>query len=378
MKRTAILLLAALVLFGCATAPTVTKEKLAVLFYPPLPDEPRLQLLKTISNEDDIGARSGGGLDEFLFGKSLTAKGLNKPWSIAASKGKIYVMDRAFNKVIIIDLVAKKFDYIEDERLGKLYKPVGLWVTPDDTKYVADVDRKQVVAFGPDNQYLTAYGSKRLLSNPVSVAVRGQSVYVADMDKNTVLVFDKETGKLVRTIGEPGAGEGQLYKPTHVVVDADGNIFVNSAFSFTINKYDPEGRFLQSYGSLGDTPGSLARPKGIGVDQEGHLYVADAAFNNTQIFNAQTGQLMLILGGLGTTPDTMYLPGGVFIDYDNLDYFQQFVDKDFRLKYLVYVGNLLGPVKINVFGFGQWIGPPLITGEDGAEVKKDSEAKKTE
>jgi len=29
------------------------------------------------------------------------------------------------------------------------------------------------------------------------------------------------------------------------------------------------------------------------------------------------------------------------------------------VKYLVYVGNLLGDKKLNVYGFGDWIGPPL-------------------
>ncbi|MBU3981900.1 MAG: hypothetical protein KJ985_00075, partial [Proteobacteria bacterium] len=34
----------------------------------------------------------------------------------------------------------------------------------------------------------------------------------------------------------------------------------------------------------------------------------------------------------------------------------QIADKYFKLKYLIYVCNLSGPNKINVYGFGDWTG----------------------
>jgi hypothetical protein len=42
-----------------------------------------------------------------------------------------------------------------------------------------------------------------------------------------------------------------------------------------------------------------------------------------------------------------------------MEYFEKYVDEDFKLKYLVYVSNRFGPTKINVYGFGEWIGQPL-------------------
>jgi hypothetical protein len=55
----------------------------------------------------------------------------------------------------------------------------------------------------------------------------------------------------------------------------------------------------------------------------------------------------------------MYMPVGVHIDYDNVKYFEQYIDKNFSVKYLIYVANSLGREKINVYGFGDWTGPPL-------------------
>ena len=353
MTKTFLALSAFLILFGCVAGPSEKTEP--VVFYPSLPARPRLQFLHTITGEEDLG----GGQSEFetfLLGEQTTEKRLGKTYDIASSNGKIYVLDRSNKKVIIINLAANEFDYIRDQRLGELNDPSGIWVTADEIKYVADMKRKQVVVFGRDNNYLRVYGDEELFDKPVDVAVYEDSVYVCDMSKNKIFVLDKESGTLKTTLGELGKQEGQFYKPTHVIVDPDGNIFVNDAFNYRVQKFDATGRFIKSYGFLGDNLGGFVRPKGLDIDNEGHLYVADNAFENVQIFDEKTGQLLLFFGGAGMGPGDMYLPSGVHIDYANTAYFKNFADKDFRLKYVLYVGNMFGPRKLNVYGFGEWIG----------------------
>jgi hypothetical protein len=365
MNRSIISLLIFFLLCGCAigpTGPTDTEEKPSaqlpgVTFYPPLPDEPRLQFLYSITTEDDVSRPEQSAVDQFLFGDKQSEKFISRPWDIGSSKGKIYLVDAFIQKLICIDLAKKKFEMIEGSGRGSLQNPVGIWVTEDDVKYVADRNRKQVVVLAKDNKFIRAYGNKDLFKRPLDVAVYGNSVYVIDMEKNLLFVLDKETGRHVNTIGEPGHGEGQFWKPTHVLVDRSGNIFVNDAFNFRIQKFDPEGNFLKSYGSLGDAPGNLARPKGVGVSEDGHMYVADVAFSNIQIFDEKSGQLLLILEGPG--PGALAYPSAVHLDYENMDYFKEFVNKDFQVKYLLYVGDFLTQHRVKVFGFGQWIGPAL-------------------
>ena len=353
MTKTALTLLAFLILFGCVAAPTEKTE--TVVFYPSLPDRPRLQFLHTITGEEDLGGGQSD-FEEFLLGEPSSEKQLGKSYDIGSSNGKIFVLDRSHKKLIIIDLVANEFDYIRDQRLGELNEPSGIWITADEIKYIADMKRKQVVVFGRDNNYLRVYGDKKLFDKPVDVAVYKDSVYVCDMNKNQIFVLDKESGKVKTTIGELGKQDGQFYKPTHVIVDQAGNIFVNDAFNYRVQKFDAAGRFLKTYGFLGDNIGGFVRPKGLDIDQDGHLYVADAAFENVQIFDEKTGQLLLFFGGPGMGPGDMYLPSGVHVDYANAAYFKNFVDKDFRLKYILYVGNMFGPRRLNVYGFGEWIG----------------------
>ncbi|MCF6169313.1 hypothetical protein, partial [Lutibacter sp.] len=93
----------------------------------------------------------------------------------------------------------------------------------------------------------------------------------------------------------------------------------------------------------------LVRPKGIAVDKEENIYVVDASFENVQIFNKE-GKLLLFFGGHYRSKGDMWLPTKVMIDYDNLKYFEKYVDPKFDLKYLIFVANQYGPDKVSVYG----------------------------
>lgn len=354
MKRFVFPILTAILLFSCA-AP---EKKIGTIFYPPLPQEPRLQFLLSITGEEDIGKKQSA-FEEFLIGQRSSMKRIARPYDIGAVKGKIYISDMSYGEILIIDLKNKEFDFIRDEKEGALGEPAGIWVTEDDVKYVADMMRKQIVVFDSDNKFLRAYGEKGQFDKPLDVAVYKNRVYVCDINKHMIIVVDKDTGKTIQKIGGIGDEEGKMYKPTHVKVDHEGNIYVNDNFNFRIQMFDPKGNFLKTFGYHGDTFGGFARPKGLDIDRDGHLYAVDTAFENVQIFDVSTTNLLLFFGGYGPEPGSMYLPNSVYIDYKNVEYFQKYADKDFKIKYLVYIGNLLGKNKLNVYGFGNWIGAPL-------------------
>ncbi len=354
---TGVLVLLLACTFGCAgTTEKKIRPSEEIIFYPPFPQRPRLQFLTSITQEKDLGVQRSA-FDEFLLGKEISQKTIGKPYDIGTTKGKIFILDKAANQLIFIDLKAKNFDYLKASGQGALDKPAGIWVGADGAKYIADFGRKQVVAFDPDNDYLNAFGSDGIFGKPVDVAVHQNQIYVCDMEKNQVMVLDKTSGELLKTFGEPGQKDGQLWKPTHLFVDHQGHIFVNDAFNFRVQEFDGNGNFIKAFGKLGDTPGSFARPKGLAVSRDGHIYVVDAAFENVQIFDEPSEKLLLFFGGQGDVgPGDLYLPCAISIDYENVEYFTEYADPNFQLKYLVYVGNLFGDRKVNVYGFGDWIG----------------------
>ena len=107
---------------------------------------------------------------------------------------------------------------------------------------------------------------------------------------------------------------------------------------------------IRTIGSYGKALGQFVRPKGIAVDYNDLLYVVDAGFENVQIFDNK-GNLLMFFGGSYEKPGDMWLPAKVIIDYKNLHYFEKYVYKGFKLKYLIFVTNQYGPDKINVYGF---------------------------
>jgi DNA-binding beta-propeller fold protein YncE len=355
MRKILLVACATAVLTGCAGTP----EQTATAFFPALPAAPKLQFLHAITTEEDIGGKPFSGLKDWLIGQRHSLKQIARPHGIASSKGRIYVLDRTFRKVLIVDLAGKRLDFIQDDREGALDDPMGICVTEDDLKYVADAGRKQILLFDGANQFVRAYGEAGQFERPMDVAVYQDRMYVADFAKSAVVVLDRVSGKTIQTIGDVGDEAGHFNRPTHVKVDRAGNVYVNDSFNFRIQKLDSNGNYVKHFGYQGDTLGGFARPKGIAVDRSGYVYGVDAAFENGQIFDPESTDLLLFFGGYGAHTGSMYLPSGLHIDYDNVGYFSQFVDKDFKIEYLVYVGNLLGPKKVNVYGFGEWIGAPL-------------------
>jgi DNA-binding beta-propeller fold protein YncE len=348
MKKRTLIVAMLIVALGCAFVPERPVAPPEGVFYPALPRRPRLQFLRSITAESDLGKKQSA-FKEFLFGKSRDRR-LGKPYDIGVCKGKIYILDRAVKKMVVLDLKDRSMAFLDDRGLGRLGDPAGIWVSENEFKYVADMQRKQVVAFDAKDHYLRAYGGPAIFNKPVDVAVFGNRIYVVDQDREQLFILNRDTGRVIRAVGV----KGDFFKPSHVTVGPTGDVFITDAFHFLIRKFSSDGRLLQDIGFHGDQIGGFARPKGAAVDKSGRLYVVDAAFENVQIFDDQ-GRILLFFGGPGGGPGNLYLPAGIAIDDKNTAYFQKYADPDFKLDYLVYVTSMFGPSLINVYGFGHWV-----------------------
>jgi len=352
-KLLSVSLLALSLLSACASAP-----KQPTIFYPSLPLQPRLQFLTAFTTEKDLG-KKGGAITEFIKGESGDDKWIARAFDISSVKGKLYMTDRTFKEIVTVNLETATIDYLRDQRAGATANPFGLFIDAQNYKYVSDADRKQIIVYDQNDKYVRAYGEPGQFEKPMDVAVFGDKVYVVDMDAFAVLVLDKNSGKTISVIGRRGAGPGNFDRPTHIKIDAAGNLYVNDAFNFRIQKLDPDGKYLQEFGFAGVDLGGFARPKGMDVSPDGHVYVTDAAFENIQIFDPETTRLLLPFAKLQGSAGNLNMPSALYIDTKNMEYFQKYVDRDFKLRYLVFVSNLLGKNKVNVYGFGDWIGEKL-------------------
>ena len=346
---------AVLVLCSCSASAPPSAEKLFVV-YPQPPATTRIQFLTAITDEHDVEEPRSPSFWQRLAGDSEAEEReqrIMKPYGIGMHGGVIYVCDTALPGIVVIDLGAREFERWVPGGLGQLQKPINCHADREDGHlYVADPDRGQVVVFSPDREYVTALGSGAG-ERPVDVVAAAGHVWVADFEKAEVRAYAKPGYELVATL--PGAdadSASRIYGVTNIWVEGD-ELYVSNFGEWKVKVYDLDGNMLRTVGSYGTSVGQFARPKGIAVDRDGILYVVDSAFENVQMFDRE-GRTLMFFGGSYNGPGDMWLPAQVIIDYDNLDYFRQYVDDSFDLQYLILVTNQFGPDKINVYGF---VGP---------------------
>jgi DNA-binding beta-propeller fold protein YncE len=360
---------AALVLAAAACSAPVRKPS-APVFFPPPPAPARIQFLTSLSGLKDVDEQSA--FNRFVVGEKQDVK-VDKPYGVAVYDGKIYVCDTN-NTVAVFDLKRKTFGPMHGAvGPGTLRQPVNISIETDGTKYVADPVRGQIVVFDRNDEYLKAYGVPGAW-RPVDAVPLEDRLYVADVGNGLVKVFDKQSGEMIKTIGDKGDPSERLDRPTNLAFDREGYLYVTDVGRFQVVKFDRDGHFKATFGKAGDNLGHFARPKGIALDREGRLYAVDASFNNVQIFNKE-GRLLMFFGEGGDKPGGLLLPAQVAIDYDNLPYFRQYVAPNFQVEYLVFVTSQFGSRRVNVLAFGKEPGQNYPT---DVEVLKELEERRKE
>lgn len=333
----------------CGNVPAKPPEPVIPTFFPPAPDEPRIQFLSSFSSDADLGKKKT--FLSYITGERTVVNALVKPYGLASQAGKIYVCDTMRSAVEVFDLIKKRADYFAPRGEGRLQTPVNITIDEDGTRYVADTGRNQVVIFDKNGVFLSAIGRQGEMK-PCDVAVTADRLYIADIKGHVVQVYSKTERQLLFTIPrDPKAAEGKLFSPTNLALDKQGRLLVSDIGAFAVAVYDLEGNYLRTIGQQGVAPGLFARPKGVAVDPEGLAYVVDAATEVVQLFDAE-GKLLLFFGQPGaTTRGELSLPAAVKLDYENVGYFQKHVAPGYRCKYLILVTSQFGNHKVNVYGF---------------------------
>ncbi|MBI5095238.1 MAG: hypothetical protein HZB26_22740 [Candidatus Hydrogenedentes bacterium] len=327
------------------------KEKAAPsgpIFYPQAPEQPRIQFLRTFSSAKDIKAKASG-FKKFIVGEEEKDESITKAYGIAVKNGTIYVCDSGQNRIAAFDLKAKTLEYFGKGASSSLKKPINIAVDSEGFSYVADKGLNCVMVYDSNGQYARALGDSKKMG-PTDVALLEDQLYVCDLDNAQVVIMDKKTGQEQRRIGSKGSGDGQLFQPTNIAVDGDGNVFVSDTGNSRVVRFDSRGNFVKKVGEIGITPGRFVRTKGIAVDRARRRYVVDAAFENVQLFDPE-GNLLLFFGEPGNVPGGLNLPAKVIVDYDNVDLFKSNVAPGHALEYLILVSSNFGVNKVNVYGF---------------------------
>ncbi len=333
-------------LAGCATKPSAKTD---YIFFPPPPDEPRIQFLTSFSSEADLGGQSK--LSKFVVGDERVLRPIWKPYGITPVKGKLFICDTQPKIVSIIDLVKRKISYIKPEGRGVMKMPINVVVDKDGTRFVSDTVRGQVLIYDGANRFVGEIGKLGEMK-PCGLALTEERLYVSDISNHCVRVYSKASREVLFTIPrDANDHKTKLFSPTNLALDQQGRLYVSDSGAFTVRVFDKDGNSLRTLGDSGLTPGRFALTKGIGVDHENRVYVVDAATAVVQMFDAE-GRLLMYFGepqssGLAG----LYLPAGLAIDYENVGLFQKFAAPGHKIDFLIFVTNQAGTQKVSVFGF---------------------------
>ena len=346
--RAAVSVLAIVLAFGCQGPEEASREW---LFFPSPPAQPRVQFLTWASGAEQVEPKRGS-FEDFILGEEPEAKRrITKPYGIAVRDGVAYVCDTKGLALCRLDFKKGEYSVLGTRGPGRLKKPINVIIDSLGFKFVVDPERKQVVVFGPDDKFVTAFDVPPPC-HPVDVALHGNELYVLDNDQSCqIVVLDRSTGEVLHTFGGSGGEEGRFKIPNSLSIGPDGNLYVSDTHNWRIQKLTRNGQVIWMTGGPGYRLRQFGRPRGIRVGPDGIVYIVDGATEIVQMFDDQ-GRILMRFGGPGEAPGALVLPSQLAIDTTSLPYFQKYVHPDFNVEYLLFVVSQYGPRLVNVYAFG--------------------------
>jgi hypothetical protein len=137
--------------------------------------------------------------------------------------------------------------------------------------------------------------------------------YVVEAGTFSIKKFDSQ-GKSLASWGSKGNGDGQFGERLGLgglAVNSQNEIYVIDVGNYRVQKFDQNGKFLAKWGSQGTGPSQFDFPSRIDIDNQGQVYIWDKALKKFD----RDGNF---LGVLGTDlPQKEYLNGSAGLTLDN-------------------------------------------------------------
>lgn len=317
MTRLVMMLLAVGLVAGCARGPRDPFAATApdAPAWPPPPAAPRVVYAAAITRHQDLFDEGGfwNSLANIVGGPRDSA--MVRPSMVAVHpEGGLLVADPGRACVHFYDWAHRRYTAVGEDLEGGLPSPMGVAVARDGSILVADSRRARVERFSARGRYLGPFAAATALQRPAGIAVdpaRGD-VYVVDVLADAVLVFDAE-GTWRRTLGTKGSQAGAFNFPSHLALDAAGNLLVADSMNFRIQRLAPDGTPIAAFGRAGDARGDFAHPKGVAALAPDTFVAVEGLYDALVFFDGE-GRLLMSLGGPGSGPGEFWLPAGVAYD----------------------------------------------------------------
>ena len=252
----------------------------------------KIRILRPVAQRSAFTLTLGSSGDEVLLTVAengivrMADQPLLNGFEVTARDGTKYSISQTPAGVIVATHLPEQIVAVDDRGANPILPPVG---APNGAYIIDVIGGTGHRGIGGDGGPAT----KAVFRTPDGVAVDAEgNVYVVDRNNSRVRRIDASgtistiagTGRQ-GTSGDGGpATDAQLFSPSAIALDADGNILVVSSGGHRVRKIDGAGTITTiagtgEQGSSGDggpaIEAKLDRPNAIAVDGEGNVYVAE-------------------------------------------------------------------------------------------------------
>ncbi len=252
------------------------------------------------------------------FGRPGVSPGqFSYPRAIAVSPvdGRVFVVDKRAR--------VQRFDAdgrhetewrMPDSEFGK---PTGLHVDHRNRLWVADTHYARVICYDRNGTELFRFGSygegPGQFIFPECVFVdRDDFIYVGEYGGNDRISKFSPKGEYLFSFADKSCGEGWSDRPTEILLDEAGVLWVADSCNHRISRYSSDGKFLGSYRLEGAGADAPCYPYGMGFDSSGALIIADRG-NSRLLRLSREGALLGTWGSPGRAIGQILQPWGVAI-----------------------------------------------------------------
>ncbi|MEX2411909.1 MAG: hypothetical protein WD607_11190 [Candidatus Paceibacterota bacterium] len=189
----------------------------------------------------------------------------------------------------------------EDVKFGYTH---GVVTDAQERIYIFNMSKNAVVVFDKDGRYLKSWGKEyEKGAHGMLLHKEGDQefLYLTDINRGVVVKTTLD-GEVLLTLGTPDLPDmyntENKYAPTDVAVAPNGDIYTADGYGQNwIHQYNAKGKYLRSWGGEGTVSGKLSCPHGISVDKRGSepvIYVADRRNKRIQVFTLDGKYLRMV------------------------------------------------------------------------------------